>query len=458
MLDILEWVNQLLWGFPVLILLSFAHLYFTVYLKFPQRHLCHAIRLSVTSESSGFTALATTLAATLGTGNIIGVSTAIAVGGPGALFWCWLTGFFGMATCYAECYLSILFRKPPTPMNRRINHGAASASRSSGRIGGPMYVLEYGLKRKGLGRLYAGCALLAAFGVGCTTQASAITEALRTIRLPSRSEPVTAHPYFPHAAGILAAFIAGLVILGGIRSIGSFCTKVVPILGFFYLGFCCFLLIQNRDYLLSSLILIAESAFQTKAAAGGFIGSTLMSAARYGIARGLFTNEAGVGTAAIAAASADTDDPHRQGLISMTAVFWDTVVMCAVTGLLIVSNIQKNPSSVLSFGPASLTSAAFTFLPFGGETILAVSLVAFALTTLIGWCYSGERACAYLFGEGSLPSYHLVYLVMIYIGAVLPMDLVWSITDLINAVMIFPSCYALFALRKKITPSVSGPQ
>ncbi len=430
-LELLERLNRFLWGLPVLLLLAAAHLTFTIRLKFPQKYTFHAIRLSVTPESgqkgsglSGFAALATTLAATLGTGNIIGVSTAIAVGGPGALFWCWITGILGMATCYAECYLSMLFR----------------CKRSDGTMaGGPMYVLERGLHSRPLGRVYAACALTASFGVGCTTQASAITEAVNTLV-----------PVSPHLVGILAAVAAGLVILGGIRSIGAFCTRMVPALGFFYIACCLFLMLQNRDTLPSACTLILESAFTPRAAAGGFIGSTFLSAARYGIARGLFTNEAGIGTAAIAAGSSDSADPRRQALISMTAVFWDTVVMCAVTGLVIVSSILKYPSSIQGYNQASLTTAAFTFLPFAGSEILSLSLVAFALTTLIGWCYYGEKASEYLFGAGSLVSYHLCYIVMIYIGAVLPMELVWSLTDLINAVMVFPSCLALFALRKKV--------
>ena len=217
MLPFLEHINQLLWGFPVLILLSSAHLYFTAKLKFPQRLTLKAIRLSVTPEKnakganlSGFAALATTLAATLGTGNIIGVSTAIAIGGPGALFWCWITGVLGMATCYAECYLSVLFKKQKPDKTY---------------VGGPMYVLEQGLHSKPLGILYAACALFAAFGVGCTTQSSAITEAVNTIA-----------PVSPHIIGILAAFTAGLVILGGVKSIGKFCMRMVPALGFFYIG------------------------------------------------------------------------------------------------------------------------------------------------------------------------------------------------------------------------------
>lgn len=390
-----------------------------------------AIRLSVTPEKegkganlSGFAALATTLAATLGTGNIVGVSTAIAIGGPGALFWCWITGILGMATCYAECYLSVLFKKQKPDKTY---------------VGGPMYVLEKGLHCRGLGIVYALCALFAAFGVGCTTQSSAITEAVNTIA-----------PVSPHIIGILAAFTAGLVILGGVKSIGKFCTRMVPALGFFYIACCLYLLVLNRDFLLSGISLIVSSAFRTKAAAGGFIGSTLQSAARFGIARGLFTNEAGIGTAAIAAASSETRDPRRQSLISMTAVFWDTVVMCAVTGLVIVTNIQKNPASIRGFGSASLTSAAFTYLPFGGAPLLSLALVAFAITTLIGWCYYGERAVEYLFGETGIISYHLCYIVMIYIGAVLPMDLVWGFTDLINGIMVFPNVLALFALRKKI--------
>ena len=271
MLSILEYINQLLWGFPVLILLSSAHLYFTAKLKFPQKLTLKAIRLSVTPEKegkganlSGFAALATTLAATLGTGNIVGVSTAIAIGGPGALFWCWITGILGMATCYAECYLSVLFKKQKPDKTY---------------VGGPMYVLEKGLHCRGLGIVYALCALFAAFGVGCTTQSSAITEAVNTIA-----------PVSPHIIGILAAFTAGLVILGGVKSIGKFCTRMVPALGFFYIACCLYLLVLNRDFLLSGISLIVSSAFRTKAAAGGFIGSTLQSAARFGIARGLVTH------------------------------------------------------------------------------------------------------------------------------------------------------------------------
>lgn len=433
MILFLEKLNRLLWGFPILFLLASVHLYFTVLLKFPQKLTLHAIRLSLSPESdtdqrnlSGFAALATTLAATLGTGNIIGVSTAIAVGGPGALFWCWLTGIFGMATCYAECYLSILHREKKAD-------GTYS--------GGPMYVLEKGMHSRLLGRLYAFCTLAAAFGVGCTTQASAISEAVGNIISVS-----------PHFTGILAAIAAGAVILGGVRSIGTFCTRMVPLLGLFYIGCCMILLFLNRSFLFSSLTLILDSAFQTRAAAGGFIGSTMMSAARFGIARGLFTNEAGIGTAAIAAASSASKDPRRQSLISMTAVFWDTVVMCAITGLVIISSIQKNPSSIIGISSSSLTTAAFRFLPFplNGEIILSLSLVAFALTTLIGWCCYGERASEYLFGKGSLKSYYLCYIVMIYIGSVLPMDLIWSITDLINAVMVIPSITALLVLRKQI--------
>ncbi|MFR9235366.1 MAG: alanine:cation symporter family protein [Eisenbergiella massiliensis] len=231
---------------------------------------------------------------------------------------------------------------------------------------------------------------------------------------------------------------------------GKFCTRMVPALGFFYIACCLYLLCPEQGFPALGISLIVSSAFRTKAAAGGFIGSTLQSAARFGIARGLFTNEAGIGTAAIAAASSETRDPRRQSLISMTAVFWDTVVMCAVTGLVIVTNIQKNPASIRGFGSASLTSAAFTYLPFGGAPLLSLALVAFAITTLIGWCYYGERAVEYLFGETGIISYHLCYIVMIYIGAVLPMDLVWGFTDLINGIMVFPNVLALFALRKKI--------
>lgn len=433
MLSFLESLNNFLWSGPVLILLGAAHLLFTVRLKFPQKLTFKAIRLSVSPDESapkdgknlsGFAALATTLAATLGTGNIVGVSTAIALGGPGALFWCWVTGILGMATSYAECFLSCLFRRTKPDGTT---------------LGGPMYILEHGLHSRGLAAVYALCTLCAALGMGCTTQASAISDAIGACWKIS-----------PHITGIVAAVLTGFVIIGGIRSIGNFCVRIVPFLGFFYIGCCLVLLWITRDSVPAALSLILARAFHPGAAFGGFVGSTLQSTLRFGIARGLFTNEAGIGTASIAAA-ASTSSPRRQGLVSMTAVFWDTVVMCALTGIVIVANIIQNPASIEGYSQGGLTMAAFSLLPFYGEELLSIALVAFALTTLIGWCYFGEKGTEYLFGEKWIPAYHFCYILMTYLGAVIPMALVWGMTDLINGIMVFPNLAALFLLRKKIS-------
>ncbi len=373
---------------------------------------------------SPFSALATTLAATLGTGNIIGVSTAVALGGPGAIFWCWITGILGMSTAYSECYLSVLYRS-------RNDDGTYK--------GGPMYVLKNGLHNQTLGRLYALCTLAAAFGVGCTTQANSVTQAAAaSFRLS------------PHLVGITLAFLTGLVILGGMKSIANLCERTVPAISFVYLFGCGLLLILYREVLPAACLLIIKDAFSFTSAAGGMAGATLQHAVRYGIARGLFTNEAGIGTSAIAAAASHVDEPRIQAYVSMTAVFWDTVVMCLITGLVIVCNILYDPASVAGVNETGLTAAAFTHLPYVGDSFLTISLAAFAVTTLIGWSYFGEKATEYLVGKKGIPLYKLAYILMIYFGAVIPMHLVWESTDLINALMVFPNVLALYCLRNRI--------
>lgn len=424
-------LNQFLWSGPLLFLLMGTHLYFTIKLNFPQKNILKAIRLSVTPSDSGdgnnlsvFATLSTTLAATLGTGNIIGVSTAVALGGPGAIFWCWVTGILGMATSYAECFLSVRFR---------------SRSSDGTYQGGPMYVWENGLHNPAVGKFYALLTLLAAFGVGCTTQSNSITQTT-----------TLSFGLNPHIAGIAAAFLAGLVIVGGIRSIGNVCMKIVPFLALLYTGACIFLLIMNREMLLPAIKLILTHALAPRAAIGGAAGSSLMLTARYGIARGLFTNEAGIGTAAIAAAASETASPLKQAYVSMTAVFWDTVVMCLISGLVIVTNGLLHPFSTLSVNEAGLTDAAFSYLPVFGNVFLSLCLVAFAITTLIGWSYLGEQAYRYVTGNRGISFYKITYIVMIYIGAVMPLNLVWECTDLINALMVLPNVAALFLLQKHL--------
>ena len=435
MLSILSSLNQFIWGFPMPILLLGVHIYFTVHLKGIQKHIGRAVRLSVKPDPdaegdiSGFASLTATLAATIGTGNIVGVSTAVALGGPGAIFWCWLTGLLGMATSYAECFLGVLFR-------RKTEDGTY--------IGGPMYAIEYGMGKKWLAVLFCIFTLIASYGVGCSTQARAVTETAKTL-----------WGFSEYIVGIIIAIIVGLVIIGGIKSIGSICTRLVPAMGFFYLFACITILIINYKYLLPGIQIIISSAFLPSklpaSVAGGFIGGSLKIAARYGIARGLFTNEAGLGSAAIAAAGAKTSHPSRQALISMSATFWDTVVMCAITGLVIVTNLLKNPSSAQGYSFAELTTAAFAPIPFG-KTVLGISLIAFAIATLIGWSYFGEKAAEYLFGKSGINTYRLCYIVMIFVGSVMSLSLVWELTDFINAFMALPNLLCLLVLRNKITP------
>lgn len=430
-LSVIKNINEFLWSGPLLFLLMGTHLYFTIKLHFPQKNILKAIRLSVTPDRQGdgenlsvFATLATTLAATLGTGNIVGVSTAVALGGAGAIFWCWITGILGMATAYAECFLSVRFRTTKADgLNR----------------GGPMYVWENGLHNKLVGKIYALLILIAAFGVGCTTQSNSIAQTT------SMSFGIS-----PQIAGFTAALVTGFVIVGGIKSIGNVCMKIVPFLAVLFTGSCILLLFLNRTALVPAITLIIKSALAPRAIAGGAIGSSIMVTVRYGIARGLFTNEAGIGTASITAAASTTPDPGKQAYVSMTAVFWDTVVMCLLSGLVIVTNMICHPGSTEGISEAGLTEAAFSYLPGLGSIFLSLCLVAFAIATLIGWSYLGECAMEYLAGSKGIFVYKVAYIVMIYVGAVLPLTFVWECTDLINACMVIPNVAALFLLRKHI--------
>lgn len=427
-------INNIVWGPPMILLLMGTHIFFSFKLGFIQKHIFKAIRFSVTPEKnsegdmSSFATLTTTLAATIGTGNIIGVSTAVALGGPGAIFWCWLTGILGMATSYAECYLGVKFRK-------RTSDGTY--------IGGPMYVLENGLHSKFLAIIFCICTLLASYGVGCSTQANSITETTSSLWGLS-----------PLWVGFIIAITIGFAIIGGVQTISRICMKLVPAMGLFYILGCFIILIFNSNYITSAIVLIIKSAFTPTAAAGGIIGSTLKATLRYGIARGLFTNEAGLGSAAIAAAAAKTNQPEKQALVSMSATFWDTVVMCAITGLVIVTNILKFPDSIRNVSNGEFTSAAFSQIPYIGTNMLGISIIAFAAATLLGWCYFGERAAEYLFGKKSINIYRTGYIVMIFLGSVMTLDLVWELSDIINALMAVPNLISLIFLNKLISRNI----
>lgn len=350
-------ISDFLWGWPMIILLLGTHLFLTIRLRFPQRKIFTAIRLSIQKDNdsegdvSQFGALTTSLAATIGTGNIIGVATAVAFGGPGAVFWCWLTGVFGIATKYAEGLLAIKYR----------------IKTSTGEmLGGPMYALERGLKQKWLGVLFCIFTALAAFGIGNTVQANSIS------LLMNETYGINVH-----VTGIVIAVLTALVIFFGVKGIARVCMALVPLMALFYIAGCIYILFVNRAFLGESLQLIISSAFTPHAAGGGFLGTTVMMAARYGIARGLFSNESGLGSAPIVAAAAQTRNPVRQALVSSTGTFWDTVVICALTGLVLVSSVLAFPDIDYTQGGA-LTKAAFGKIPYIGTTILAVGILTFA--------------------------------------------------------------------------------
>ncbi len=429
--------SKILWGPPALMLLLGTHLFLTFKLRFIQRYIFKGIKLSFTKNKSGqrgdinpFAALATALSSTLGTGNIIGVGTAIALGGPGAVFWCWLTGIFAIATTYSEALLAVKFRV-------RTTDGTM--------LGGPMYTLERGLKMRSTAILFAFFTALAALGIGNSIQANSVASILsQNYRIPCS------------ATGLVMATITCLVIFGGIKSISKLCTKLVPLMALFYICGCLLLLYINSAYLLKAIALIVQSAFSPMAGGGGFIGSNIMLAARFGIARGLFTNEAGMGSAAIVAAAAKTPNAPRQALIAATATFWDTVVICALTGIVLVAAILANPAlsadpaNPLCLSGAQLTNAVFAQIPYVGQAILSIGLVTFAFSTILGWSYYGEKAVQYLAGERSIPAYRSVWVAAVFCGSVMNLELLWHIADSLNILMAIPNLFSLLLLNKLI--------
>ena len=414
-----------LWGWPMILLLLGTHLYLTVRLRFPQRHIFRAIRLSFARDNnaegdvSQFGALATSLAATIGTGNIVGVATAVAMGGPGAVFWCWITGVLGIATKYSEGLLAVKYRV-------KTSDGTM--------LGGPMYALERGLGWKNMAIAFCILTACAAFGIGNTVQSNAIS--------------LLCHETYgisPITTGLVLAALAGLVIFFGVKGIARFCTALVPLMALLYVLGCIYILFVNGAYVWDALCLIVHSAFSPKAAGGGFVGTTIMMTARYGIARGLFSNESGMGSAPIVAAAAKTKDPVRQALVSSTATFWDTVVICALTGLVLVSSIIAYPDIDYSNGGA-LTKMAFDKIPVIGAPLLTFGIVTFAFSTILGWSYYGERAVEYLSGKRFITPYRLVSVGAIFAGAVVQLTFVWNLADLLNGLMAVPNLLSLLAL------------
>ena len=429
-------INGAVWGWPMIILLFGTHVFLTIRTGFIQRKtISKGIKLSVAKdpdaegEVSQFGALTTALAATIGTGNIIGVGTAIALGGPGAVLWTWLTGVFGIATKYAESLIAVKYR----------------VKTEDGRMqGGAMYALERGLNMKWLGMLFAILAGFASFGIGCATQVNAIATVCReNFGVPA------------WIVGVVVAILTAIVIFGGIKAIANVCEKLVPFMAIFYVLGCVIILCMNYDYIIPALATICKLAFTPGAAAGGLVGTGIRYAIQYGVARGLFSNESGLGSAPIAAAAAQTRNPVRQALVSSTGTFWDTVVVCALTGLVLVTKIMNNPTinaNEVSDGGV-LTSLAFGQIPYLGPIILTLGMISFAYSTILGWAYYGERCVEYFAGRAGksvLIVYRILYIAVAAIAPVVALDLVWLIADTLNALMAIPNLIAVLLLSNMI--------
>lgn len=420
-------LSSWVWGPPMLILLVGTGLYLTIILKGMQfRALPHAFRLIFHKDHghegdiSHFAALMTALAATVGIGNIVGVATAITLGGPGAVFWMWMTGLVGMATKYSEAVLAVKYREKGA-------HGMR---------GGPMYYIAKGVGLPWLGTLFAIFTACAAFGIGNMTQANATAKIFEaTFNIPVE------------ATGIVLTLMTGLVILGGIRTIGKFTSYLVPIMIGIYVGCSLLVLALNAGEIPHAFGLIFYHAFNPAAASGGFVGATIAAAMRYGIARGVFSNESGLGSAPIAAAAARTNDPVKQALVSMTQTFIDTLVVCTMTALVILT--ASSWTQGISASELTSLSMAET-LGNSGSIIVAIATALFAYSTLIGWNYYGEKAIEYLFGERAIKIYRVFFTVAVMVGAMVSLEFVWNFSDLMNGMMAIPNLIALLWLSPVI--------
>lgn len=427
--DSVATLDAWLWGLPFIIILLGTHAFCTIRTGFVQKHIFKGMRLSVTPDADGegevsqFGALTTALAATIGTGNIIGVATAVASGGPGAVFWMWITGVFGMATKYMETAMAVKYREQ---------------TKDGRMMGGAFTALELGLHSKWLAVLFAIFGGIAAFGIGCLTQANSISTALKqNFGVDERM------------AGVVVAILTAIVIIGGVKSITKVTERLIPFMAAFYVLGCLWVIFMNRSVLGQSIALIFKSAFSFQAGAGGVFGFTVAKALRYGCARGLFSNESGMGSAPIVAASAKTRNPVRQSLVSMTGTFWDTVVICALTGITLVSSAVAHPEFLEAGSNTDttvLTFQAFALIPTVGKPIIAISLALFAYSTILGWSYYGERCAEYLLGSKVIKYYKIMFVILSFVGCIVKLATVWNIADILNGLMIIPNVIGVFLL------------
>ena len=447
MTDVLSWIDDQVWGIPLIVLILGVGIYLTVRVRLLQvRHLPKALKFMVKNEEGGkgevssFGALCTALSATIGTGNIVGVATAIVAGGPGALFWMWIAAFFGMATKYSEGLLAIKYRK--IDENGHV-------------LGGPFYYIENGMgkKWKWLAKLFAFFGAAAGLmGIGTFTQVNGISSAVKNFFDPSNGWMVNIlggnYSWTIVITSIVLALATGLVIIGGLKRIASVSEIVVPFMSIFYVLFCLILLGMNLGKLPDAIVQIVEDAFGLQAVAGGALGAMIV-AMQKGIARGIFSNEAGLGSAPIAAAAAQTHEPVRQGLVTMTGTFIDTIIICTMTGLSIIVTGSWN----IGLKGVAVTSNAFAqglpFFPEFSSFILMLCLVFFAYTTIIGWNYYGERCLEYLVGSGrngALTTYRWLYIFAVFVGPYMTLEAVWITADIFNGLMAIPNLIALLAL------------
>ena len=443
-------VDSFVWGWAMIVLLLGTHLYTTIRTKFIQRKIGTAIKLSVSkadAEAAGdvsqFGALTAALAATIGTGNIVGVATGLLAGGPGAIFWMWITGVLGIATKYAETYISVKFRV-------RDANGEM--------LGGAMYALERGLKSKSLGRflaiLFALFAAIASFGIGASVQSNALAGVV-TSYIPGLTPDSLGGANA--MIGVILMVLVGIVIIGGVKGVTRVTEKLVPVMALLYAAGCLVIIGMNWEYVGEAIGLIVTCAFTGQAAFGGAVGSGIMLALQFGFKRGLFSNESGLGSAPLVAANATTKNPARQALVSMSGTFWDTVIICAITGIMLVSTMLANPSiqaSLLSgeiTAAAQLTTTAFAAIPVLGPIVLAVGMILFTYSTMLGWATYGNRAVMYLFGrkgsgKAAIRVYQVIFVIFVFWGCLGGGDLVWNISDITNALMAVPNCIAVLAL------------
>ena len=441
-MEILEQIDAFVWGPAMIVLLLGSHIFLTFRTRFIQRKIPQAIKMSLKKtegegDISPFGALATALAATIGTGSIVGVATAILAGGPGAIFWMWLTGVFGVATKYSEVFVAIKYRVKDHNGNM---------------LGGAMYAWQRGFTKNGKVPWYARVgavafalfAAIAAIGTGSAgVQASAMTGIMTSSGLQVE----------PWIIGIVIVILVAAVIFGGVKIISDVCERLVPVMAIGYALGCVIILALNWAYLWDALVLIFECAFTAKAAFGGAVGSGIMVALQFGCARGLFSNESGLGSAPIIAAAAKTKNPAEQSLIAMTGTFWSTVVICALTGIVLVSTMLAYPGiqdEILNnptiFSGAQLASLAFAQIPYLGTPLLVVGMVAFSYSTILGWSYYGSRAITYLFGKHAILPYQILYVAAAFLGAIGIGDMVWVISDIGNALMAIPNIIMVLLL------------